>query len=127
MGAYGQMEVVVSAAGSGSQEGAPPPVSLLLIALAAAAFAGLGWLAWSGTLGFKALGLLLVSVGLYFVGRRKVGKGLRGQLDMVAKVLFTIVGGVALLRHPIEIEGGAKLPVYEAISAYIDQVDSSRA
>ncbi|MBK9643547.1 MAG: hypothetical protein IPO67_00055 [Deltaproteobacteria bacterium] len=119
------MEVVVSAAGSGSQEGAPPPVSLLLIALAAAAFAGLGWLAWAGTLGFKALGLLLVSVGLYFVGRRKVGKGLRGQLDMVAKVLFTVVGGVALLRHPIEVEGGAKLPVYEAISAYIDQVDSS--
>jgi hypothetical protein len=41
----------------------------------------------------------------------------------VAKALFTVVGIMALLRHPIDIDEGVRLPIYEAIARYIDRVD----
>jgi hypothetical protein len=98
-------------------------MGLILTAASAAAFAGLGALAWMGKLGLPALVLLAASAGLYFAGRRGLAAGTRGRVDSVAKVLFTIVGCMALLRHPIEVEGSGSLPVYEAIAAYIDKVD----
>ena len=104
-------------------------MSWILLAGSAAAFAGLSWLSWAGRLGLPAIGLLLVAAVGFFLGRRGLSKSARRPVDTVAKVLFTIVGIMALLRHPIAVEGpdGAelKLPVYEAIAAYIDTVDST--
>ncbi len=96
-----------------------------LVALAAFSFSAVSWLAWDGRLGFMAIGALLTAAGFYFAGRRKIDSKVRGKVDMTAKVLFTIVGCMALLRHPIEIEGGDKAPIVEAIALYIDQVDST--
>lgn len=73
-----------------------------LIAVAAAAFAGLTFFAWKGSLGLVAIVLLAVAGGAYFLGARKLSKGARKPISTVAKVLFTIVGCMALLRHPID-------------------------
>jgi hypothetical protein len=97
----------------------------ILILVAGAAFAGLTAMAWGGKLGFAAIGLLLLSSFLYFAGRSRLSAGARRRTDGIAKVLFTIVGMMALLRHPINVEGQGSLPVYEAIAAYIGNVDSS--
>lgn len=97
----------------------------VLILMAAGAFAGLGMMAWGGKLGFAAIGLLLLSSGLYFGGRSRLPAASRKGPDGIAKVLFTIVGIMALLRHPIEVEGQGSLPVYAAIAEYIDKVDST--
>jgi len=97
----------------------------VLILVAAGAFAGLSAMAWAGKLGFAAIGLLLLSAGLYFVGRSRLPGDARRRPDGIAKVLFTIVGIMALLRHPIEVEGQGSLPVYAAIAEYIDNVDAT--
>ena len=73
-----------------------------LIAVAEVAFAGLGFFAWKGSLGLVAIVLLLIAGGAYLRGRRKVPVSPRKTIDMLAKVLFTIVGCMALLRHPID-------------------------
>jgi len=97
----------------------------VLILVGAAAFAGLSMMAWGGKLGFAAIGLLLVSAVFYFAGRSRLPGPQRKMPDGIAKVLFTIVGMMALLRHPIEVEGQGSLPVYAAIAEYIDKVDTN--
>ena len=97
----------------------------VLILAAGAAFAGLTAMAWAGKLGFAAIGLLLVSSALYFTGRAQLPSASRARPDGIAKVLFTLVGIMALLRHPIQVEGEGSLPVYAAIAEYIDKVDST--
>jgi hypothetical protein len=94
-----------------------------LIAVAAVCFAGLTYFAWMGKLGLVALVLLLLSGGFYFAGRRKLSPDARKAPDTIAKIVFTVVGCMALLRHPIEVEDGSSLPVYAAIAEYIDKVD----
>lgn len=97
----------------------------LLVLIAALAFAGLSFFAWKGTLGLAAIGLLFVAGVCYFLGRRGLGDT-RKSVDLLAKVLFTIVGIMALLRHPIEIaETGARVPLYEAIATYVGEVDTT--
>jgi hypothetical protein len=123
-----------------------------LVAIAAGSFAAVSWFAWQGKLGFIALGCMLVAAATYFLGRRKLPKKPRKAIDTVGKFAFTGVGIMALLRHPIpveevmgpgvaavpgartftEIENGVEiayqayeLPIYEAISQYITQVDST--
>ena len=93
------------------------------IAVAFAAFAALTLFAWRGRLGLVALGLLTVSSLAFYVGRKSVPAASRVTLDGIAKALFTVVGILALLRHPIDVGEGAPLPIYEAIARYIDQVD----
>jgi hypothetical protein len=100
----------------------------LLIIVAAAAFARLCRLAWDGQLGFVAIGVLLVAAMSFSAGRKRIGAEMRGFVDLLAKLGFTAVGCVALLRHPIPCPPGADagceaLPVYETISVYIDKVD----
>jgi hypothetical protein len=97
----------------------------VLILLAAVFFAGLSAMAWTGKLGFLAIGLLLLSFVAYFLGRARLSPAARSRPDGIAKVLFTIVGMMALLRHPIEVEGQGSLPVYAAIAEYIDKVDGT--
>ena len=67
------------------------------------------------------------SFGFFWLARRRLGPDGRKRGDLVAKVLFTILGMVALLRHPIAFESAdgtrTELPLYEAITAYISEVD----
>ncbi len=98
-------------------------MGLALIAAAALCFAGLTYFAWMGKLGLVALVLLVLSGCLFFAGRRKLSPDARKLPDTIGKIVFTIVGCMALLRHPIEVEGGGSLPVYAAIAEYIDKVD----
>jgi len=102
----------------------------LLIIAAAAAFGRLCRLAWDGQLGLFAIGMLVVAAVTFSVGRKRIGGEMRGFLDTVAKVGFTLAGCMALLRHPIPCppdaeQGCVPLPVYQTITAYIDKVDVS--
>ena len=95
----------------------------VLIVLSALSFAGLTFYAWTGHLGLVAMGLLIVSAAFFLVGRRKLPVRARRSIDWVAKISFTVVGCMALLRHPIQVEGETSLPIYAAIIEYIDKVD----
>lgn len=92
----------------------------------AAALMGLGaltWIAWGGGLGIKALGLLFLSAGLLWFGRRRLDKASRGPVDTVFKLVFTVAASVALLRHPIEVEGQGRMALFDAIGQFIGAVD----
>lgn len=97
----------------------------VLLLVAASAFSALAWFAWMGKLGFLGLALLAVASVAWMVGRRGLAGELRKRMDLVAKIAFTLVGIMALLRHPIEVEGGERLPIYEAITTYVSQVDGT--
>ncbi len=102
----------------------------LLIVISAGAFSALCALAWMGRLGLPAIGLLLFSGVVYGIGRKKVGAAVRKKTDILGKFGFTVAGCMALLRHPIPCppdpgKACVPLPVYETISAYIDQVEVS--
>ncbi len=99
-------------------------MSWLLLLLSAGAFLAVFALAWAGTLGLKAIALLLVSTVFFWAGRRGLSAAQRKPVDLVAKVVFTVAGCVALLRHPIELaDGQGKAPLYEAIAQYVGEVD----
>ena len=66
-----------------------------LVALAAVSFSAVGYFAWTGHLGFAALGSLLFAAVTYFLGRRKLEAKVRKPLDMISKIAFTIVGVMA--------------------------------
>jgi len=108
-----------------------------LIALSAAFFAGVFAFAWTGQLGLPALLLLLFSVVLFFKGRKQLSQDARSKVGLWAKIAFTIVGLVALLRHPIQVpligedgqpipnsDGGIE-PIYSALVSFVGQVDGS--
>lgn len=95
----------------------------LLLAAASVCFAAVGWLAWSGSMGLIGLVLVLASFGLFFVGHRGLPDAKqRRQVGTAAKVVFTAVGIMALLRHPIDAEG-VHLPLYQALWSYLQEVD----
>ncbi len=100
------------------------PIGWLCLSAAVVAFAGLSWYAWRGQLGLVALGLLLVSAAAYYFARRLAGAARSKPLDSTAKAVFTAAGIMALLRHPIEVNAGVHLPIYEAIAQYIPYVDT---
>jgi len=108
-----------------------------LVALSAALFAGVFAYAWTGRLGLKALVLLALSVAFFFAGRKRLSAGARKKVGRWAKVLFTLVGIAALLRHPIAVplldadgapipgsDGGVE-PIYTALVAFVGNVDGS--
>jgi Lysylphosphatidylglycerol synthase TM region len=99
------------------------PVALAGLTVAAATFALLCLRAWQGRLGLVVLGLLLICSLAYFAARRRMTVSLRNNVDMIAKALFTVAGIMALLRHPIDVGGSVRLPIYSAIAQYIGQVN----
>jgi Lysylphosphatidylglycerol synthase TM region len=105
------------------QAGRESPLAWVWLALAATAFAVVTWFCWQGRLGLPAIGLLLVSTVLFGLGRRQVRLPSRASVDLVAKTVFTVVGIIALLRHPIDVGEGARLPIYDAIKQYLPFVD----
>ncbi|MCB9680373.1 MAG: flippase-like domain-containing protein [Alphaproteobacteria bacterium] len=97
-----------------------------MLVLSAVCFAALTWFAWIGQLGFKGLVLVLVAGVTFWLGRRGLTRDQRKVIDLPAKILFTIVGAMALLRHPISLgDGEGHVPLHTAISSYIDQVDTT--
>ena len=101
---------------------------MLWFVLSAGSFSALMWYAWAGRLGFAAIGLLAVAAVALWLGRKSVAGEALKRVDLVAKVLFTVAGMVALLRHPIPCPPDSPdtceaLPVLEAIMVYIEQVD----
>ena len=81
--------------------------AVLLLLLSAVSFAGVAWFAWSGALGLKAIGLLLVSAVSYWMARRRFKGGdlsiassgvtIQGKtIGLVTKIAFTVVGMMAL-------------------------------
>ena len=57
---------------------------------------------WKGQLGLSSAALLILSIGLFVYGRKKISSSWRGWLTFFAKALITVVGIMALLRHPID-------------------------
>src|SRR5678810_393764 len=110
-----------------TQASAVRPYTITAVALLAVATAGFAWLsllAWNGRLGWLAMALLLVSGTALAMGRRQLSSDARKPVDLLAKMLFTVIGLVALLRHPIPVGDGRSLPIYSAILDYVDQVDT---
>jgi hypothetical protein len=108
-----------------------------LVALSAALFAGVFAYAWTGRLGLKAMVLLLLSVGFFFAGRKRLAAEARKKVSLWGKILFTLVGIAALLRHPIQVplmdadgqvipgsDGGVE-PIYSALVDFVGTVDTS--
>lgn len=100
------------------------PLAWPALGVAAAAFAVLTWDAWRGQLGLHALLALLVACTAFWVARRMIAAALRQRVDLAAKALFTVVGMLALLRHPVPVGDGVELPIYDAIVQYLPYVDA---
>lgn len=97
---------------------------IISAAVAAASFVAVAALAWQGRLGLLAALLFLVAAIAFSVWRRGISQPWLGRLDAVAKTLLTIVGMMALLRHPITVADGTSAPIYRAIADYVGQVDA---
>lgn len=83
-------------------------------------FAWMGWL--GGVLGLVALVLTVGAGALVLVGRRALSGGARKRADTVVKVVFTVGGFVALLRHPIAGEAGPE-PLHDALVTHLATVE----
>lgn len=99
------------------------PLAVVGLAVAAAAAALLTYDAWMGRLGLEGLAVLSVASLAYWFGRRHLAAPARGRADLIAKSLFTVAAMLALLRHPIDVGDGRRLPIYDAIIAYLPYVD----
>ena len=104
-----------------------PALSDIFVLASRLVFALLCFKAWQGQLGFTALLILFVAAGLFFVGKKGLPEADQKTAAFWAKGLFTIVGIMALLRHPIPCPKDAvmcePLPVFTAILQYVEQVD----
>lgn len=104
-----------------------PALSAILIVASRLIFALLCFKAWQGQLGLTALLILFAAAGLFFVGKRGLKEDDQKTASFWAKGLFTAVGIMALLRHPIPCPKDAAmcepLPVFTAIIQYVEQVD----
>jgi len=103
-----------------------PALSYVVLLLSAALFAvamGFAWMGWlGGALGLVALVLVGVAFGGLVFGRRGLAEHGRKRADTVSKVLFTVGGFVALLRHPIQGEAGPE-PLHDALITHLAAVD----
>ncbi|MDX2165475.1 MAG: lysylphosphatidylglycerol synthase transmembrane domain-containing protein [Deltaproteobacteria bacterium] len=100
------------------------PLAWPALGIAAVAFAVLTYDAWLGRLGFVGLAWLSAAGIAFWFGRRGLAGGTRQRADLIAKLLFTIVGMIALLRHPVPVGDGQELPIYDAIIQYLPYVDT---
>lgn len=98
-------------------------IRLAATGLALATFVAVTLYAWQGRLGLLAAGLFIVSCASFYAARRHTPAASVARIDTVAKTLLTVIGMIALLRHPISVDGQTHVPVYEAIIDYIGQVD----
>ena len=73
---------------------------------------------WMGKVGLAALGCLIASVILFFMGEKIENQATRQRITQFAKLLFTIAGIMVLLRHPIE-TGIVDVPVEGSVAIQI--------
>jgi hypothetical protein len=106
------------------QSGRESPLAWVWLAVAAGSFAAVARFCWQGRLGIATLVALVVSGVSFTLGRRLLAPTRRASVDLVAKSVFTVVGVIALLRHPIDVGNGARLPIYDAILEYLPAVDA---
>jgi len=102
----------------------PSPLAWPAIGVALAAFAVLTVDAWRGELGFVGLFWLALACAAFWFGRRGLSSAARRPVDTAAKALFTVVGMIALLRHPVQVSDNVELPIYDAIIQYLPYVDT---
>jgi hypothetical protein len=96
-------------------------VAALLFSVALA-FAWWGWL--GGLMGMVALVAVIGGFGAFVLGRRRLPGVARRRVDTVAKVLFTVGGFVALLRHPIAGDAGP-VPLHDVLLTSLSAVDAT--
>jgi hypothetical protein len=106
------------------QDARESPLAWIWMAIAAGAFALVSWYCWNGQLGAPVLVLLVVATVAFVFGRRQLRGASRRRVDLVAKMAFTLIGMMALLRHPIDVGDGVRLPIYDAIVNYLPAVDA---
>jgi hypothetical protein len=95
-------------------------------ALVLACFAAVTRSAWAGTIGLPALLAAALGAIAYVASGRLLTDEARTRRDTWAKLAFTVIGIMALLRHPIDLDGTESVPVYEAIARYLTTVDPVR-
>ena len=78
-----------------------PTLSAIFIIASRLVFAVLCFKAWQGQVGLTALLILFAAAVLFFVGKRGLKEEDQKSASFWAKGLFTVVGIMALLRHPI--------------------------
>jgi hypothetical protein len=93
-----------------------------LLAISGAATVVLCGEAWAGHLGITAAAMLAVAATTFMLGRRRLSGTARAQVDFAGKAIFTVLGVMALLRHPIEVRGESA-PIYLAIARHVSEVD----
>src|SRR5262245_16327853 len=100
-------------------------VCAFALAIAVSAFTIVSFLAWNGRLGgVAALVSIVTSAVAFYAARRFATEPAVQRLDTVAKTLLTVVGMMALLRHPIDVDEHTSVPIYNAIVDYVGEVDS---
>ncbi len=106
-----------------------PLISNLFVLASRLLFAFLCFLAWQGNIGLMALLVLITSAILFWIGKRGLSLENQKIATFWAKGLFTIVGIMALLRHPIPCPKDATqcepLPVFTSIIQYVELVDGN--
>ena len=75
---------------------------IISILISGLLFSFLSMHAWNGSLGISSIIVLPISILTFVYGRRKLTPTHKTTLTFCAKFLMTIVGIIALLRHPIE-------------------------
>ncbi len=74
----------------------------LMLLISAALFALLTQQSWAGTLGLSSVIVLPLCIGCFVYGNKRLPKQWARRCAFAAKFLMTIVGIMALLRHPID-------------------------
>jgi hypothetical protein len=98
---------------------------LIATATATAAFGVVTWLAWEGRLGVVAAVVFVIACASFYAARRFMPAPSRARYDAAGKILLTVTGMIALLRHPIAVDAQTRVPVYEAVIDYVGQVDGT--
>ena len=92
---------------------------MLFLAMSLIFFLGVMYYGWIGKLGLVAIGCLMLSCALFFLGRKKIEvPATKQKITQFAKLLFTIAGIMSLLRHPIE-TGIVETPIDQNITVQI--------
>lgn len=96
---------------------------LLLAAVLFAIAIGLAWVGALGGLGgLVALAVTGAAFSAFLLGRRPLSIPGRARADRIARLVFTVGGGIALLRHPIVGPEGPA-PLHDALVVHLSTVE----
>lgn len=98
-----------------------PIVALLLSCLL---FGLLSVQSWNGTLGISSILLLPLSISCFVYGKKHINIQRAKKITFIAKLLMTIIGVMALLRHPIDTDVHAVQKGESRIQLYSQEAKS---